>query len=190
MSSLNSPQGDEVVRDVSKILVTGGAGFIGSNLVKKLVKLGFGVRVVDDMSKGSEKNLSDVLNRIELIVGDITHRPVVREAVEGVHGIVHLAAKVDVRKSVKQPFLYNEVNSTGTLNLLEASKGQLKKFVYASTCAVYGDPVRLPIDEGHPLCPLSPYAASKLSGENYCTAYSNHQARARGTRAAASGPAL
>jgi UDP-glucose 4-epimerase len=155
------------------ILVTGGAGFIGSHLVESLVKKGYGVRVLDNLTTGKKQNLTGVSGELELMVGDMRDRQAVDRAVEGVDVVVHLAALIDVHESVATPLLYHEVNCTGTLNLLEAAKGKVGKLVYASTAAVYGNPMKLPIGEGHPLNPVSPYAASKLSAENYCLAYLN-----------------
>ncbi|RLE48627.1 MAG: hypothetical protein DRJ31_06840 [Candidatus Methanomethylicota archaeon] len=156
-----------------RALVTGGAGFIGSHLVKRLVKSGFDVRVLDNFHSGRKENLTEVIDRIELIKGDIRNYKTVEKSVKGVDAIFHLAALIDVQESLRKPKTYHEVNSTGTLNLLKAAtKQKITKFIYTSTCAVYGNPIRLPIDENHPLNPLSPYAASKLSAENYCKAFS------------------
>ena len=153
------------------MLVTGGAGFIGSHLVETLVKQGQRVRVLDNLSTGKKQNLAGVLGELELFVGDVRDRQAVDRAVEGVDVVVHLAALIDVHESVAKPLLYHEVNCTGTLNLLEVAKGRVGKLIYASTAAVYGNPFKLPIGEDHPLNPVSPYAASKLSAENYCLAY-------------------
>ena len=153
------------------ILVTGGAGFIGSRLVKTLTELGNSVRVLDNLSTGKKQNLAGLPSELQLIIGDIRDPQAVRRAVENVDIVVHLAALIDVHESLEQPLLYHDVNSTGTLNLLESSRGKVAKFILASTAAVYGNPVRLPIGEDHPLNPVSPYAASKLSAENYCLAF-------------------
>ena len=159
----------------SKVLVTGGAGFIGSHLVKKLVELDYKVIVLDNFSRGSINNLEDVSHKIKIVEGDIREYKTVLKALKNVDVVFHLAALTDVQESMEKPRLYHEVNSTGTLNLLQASvRNNVKKFIYASSCAVYGEPVRIPIDEEHPLNPLSPYAASKLSAEAYCKAYSNN----------------
>jgi UDP-glucose 4-epimerase len=153
------------------ILVTGGAGFIGSRLVKTLFELGNSVRVLDNLSTGRRQNLAELSSDLQLMVGDIRDPQATKKAVEGVDVVIHLAAVIDVHESLEQPLLYHDVNSTGTLNLLESSKDKVTKFILASTAAVYGNPVRLPIGEDHPLNPVSPYAASKLSAENYCLAY-------------------
>jgi len=117
---------------------------------------------------GSEGNEDEM----DLIRGDVRDEHILASALRGVEAVVHLAAKVDVRESIIRPSIYHEVNSTGTLKLLEAArKAGVSKFILASSCAVYGEAVRVPIDEGHPTSPLSPYAASKLAAEAYCHAY-------------------
>ena len=157
-----------------RILVTGGCGFIGSFLVKKLVNLGFDVAVLDNLSSGSLANLGGVVDKVRFIEGDVRKYGVVLKALKDVDVVYHLAALTSVQESIRKPMLYHEVNSKGTLNLLKASvENKIKKFIYASSCAVYGNPVKLPISEDHPTNPLSPYAASKLSAEAYCKAYSN-----------------
>jgi UDP-glucose 4-epimerase len=155
-----------------KILVTGGAGFIGSHLVKALVKAGHQVRVLDNLSTGSIENLADVLNAIEFVRGDVRDYGTVEYAVGGVDAVVHLAALIDVAESVEKPDLYFDVNVRGTYNVVKASKN-VSTFVFASSSAVYGEPIRVPIPEDHPLMPKSPYAASKVSGEAFVQAFAN-----------------
>jgi len=154
------------------ILVTGGAGFIGSHLVKELVKSGFSVRVLDNLSNGSLENIRDALGSIEFIKGDIRDKNVVEGALKGVDAVVHLAALIDVAESVEKPELYLDVNVNGTFNVARASR-KVSAFIFASTCAVYGEPVRIPIGEDHPLSPKSPYAATKIAGEAFVQAYGN-----------------
>jgi UDP-glucose 4-epimerase len=155
-------------------LVTGGAGFIGSHLVERLLGEGFKVRILDDFSSGREENLYNVAKSVEIFRGDIRNNEVVDKAVSGVDAVIHLAAKIDVDESFKDPMLYHEVNVGGTLNLLNSCvREAVKKFLYVSTCAVYGNPLKLPVGEEHPANPLSPYAASKLAAEAYCKAYTN-----------------
>jgi len=154
-----------------KALVTGGAGFIGSHLVDRLMENDFEVTVLDNFSTGSLKNLSQHLGKanFHLIDGDIRSERDVKKALEDIDFVFHLAAIVSVELSIKNPILVNEVNVCGTLNLLEESLNSgVKRFVYISSCAVYGNPTRLPIDEEHPTKPTSPYGASKLASENYC----------------------
>jgi len=155
-----------------RVLVTGGAGFIGSHLVKALVKAGHQVRVLDNLSTGSIENLADVLNAIEFVRGDVSDYGAVESAVRGVDAVVHLAALIDVAESVEKPDLYFDVNVRGTYNVVKASKN-VSTFVFASSSAVYGEPIRVPIPEDHPLMPKSPYAASKVSGEAFVQAFAN-----------------
>ena len=154
--------------------MTGGAGFIGSHLVDRLINEGFEVVVLDDFSTGSLENLRLHVGKdnFHMVKGDVRNRVDVKKAVEDVDYIFHLAANVSVELSIKNPVLVEEVNVGGTLNLLEESLNlDLKKFVYVSSCAVYGNPKYLPIDEEHPTAPLSPYGVSKLTAEHYCRVF-------------------
>jgi len=157
--------------DSLRVLVTGGAGFIGSHLVRELVFRGYEVRVLDNLSRGSLQNIRDILSSVELVVRDIRDYEAVEKAVSGMDAVVHLAALTDVEESLREPNLYAEVNVVGTLNLARASR-KVDSFIYASSSAVYGDPVKIPIPEDHPLRPKSPYGASKASGELYLMSYS------------------
>lgn len=153
-------------------LVTGGAGFIGSNLVRCLLGSGASVRVLDDLSTGRIENVSDIRGRFEMQAGDLTDPPTVAAAVEGVETVFHLAALPSVARSVADPIATHRVNSSGTLNvLLAAQNAAVRRVVYASSSSVYGDTPTLPKHEGMPVVPLSPYAASKLAGEAYCRAF-------------------
>lgn len=155
-------------------LVTGGAGFIGSHLVEKLVKLGCRVRVLDDFSSGKEENLESFRHRIEVIRGDIRDRDLCFKAAEGMEVILHQAALASVPRSVAEPELSHEINVTGTLNLLiAAGKNGVKSFVFASSSAVYGDDPSFPKKEGSEGKPLSPYAAQKFASEKYCQVFSS-----------------
>ena len=159
---------------VDRVLVTGGAGFVGSHLVDRLVSEGFDVVVLDDLSSGRRENLSVHFGKSNfcLVEGDVRVKADVRKALDGVDAVFHLAAIVSVDFSVKNPLLVNEVNVNGTLNVLrESLKAGVKRFVYASSCAVYGDPVHLPIDEEQPTRPMSPYAVTKLTAEHYCRVF-------------------
>ena len=158
-----------------KILVTGGAGFIGSHLTERLLGKGYSVVVLDNMTTGNPENLKPFskLASFELRKGDIRDRLAVAEALCGADAVIHLAALIDVEKSVLDPAPTHEVNATGTLNVLqEAVRQGVKRFVLASSAAVYGDTEKLPIKEDTPPRPLSPYAASKTSAEAYCQAFS------------------
>src|SRR2546426_11565936 len=159
-----------------RYLVTGGAGFIGSNIVEALVRRGESVVVLDDFSTGRRENLDSVLNARpkgtpppEIIEGDIRDAPTVRLAMRGVTHVLHQAALPSVQRSVEDPVASHEVNASGTLNLLVAARDAgVKRFVYASSSSVYGDSPVLPKVESMTPAPLSPYAVSKLSGEYYC----------------------
>jgi len=135
---------------------------------------GFGIVVLDDLSGGSRDNLSSHLGEPNfcLVDGDVRNEADVKRALENVDVVFHLAAIVSVDLSVKNPLLVNEVNVGGTLNVLrESLKAGVKRFVYASSCAVYGEPIHLPIDEDHPTRPMSPYGVSKLAAEHYCRVF-------------------
>lgn len=156
-----------------KFLVTGGAGFIGSNIVGALLKSGHSVRVLDNFSSGKRENLKKFENDIELIEGDIRSYHIVQQAVKGIEVILHQAALPSVPRSIKDPITSNEVNVNGTLNILEASaESNVRRVVYASSSSVYGDNPELPKHEGMLPNPLSPYAVSKLAGEKYCAVFS------------------
>jgi nucleoside-diphosphate-sugar epimerase len=156
-----------------KFLVTGGAGFIGSNIVEELLKRGESVRVVDNYSTGRRENLAPFLDKIELIEGDIRSYHIVRESVDSIDIILHQAALPSVPRSVRDPITSNEVNVNGTLNILNAAKeAKVRRVVFASSSSVYGDNPELPKHEGMIPNPLSPYAVSKLAGEKYCSVFS------------------
>lgn len=151
-----------------KFLVTGGAGFIGSNIVEELLKRGHTVRVIDNFSTGKRENIKEFEKDIELIEGDIRSYHLVNQAIKGIDVVLHQAALPSVPRSIADPITTNEVNVTGTLNLLYSAKeNNVNRFVFASSSSVYGDTPELPKYEGMTPNPLSPYAASKLTGENY-----------------------
>ena len=157
-----------------RFVVTGGAGFIGSNTVDELVRRGHGVVVLDDLSSGKEENLAEIRNKITLIKGSITDIEVVRKAMHEAEYVLHLAARTSVPKSVKDPIETNRVNVDGTLNVLVAARdAKVSRLVYASSSAVYGDEPSLPAVEDRTGKPLSPYAASKAMNETYATAFAN-----------------
>lgn len=155
-------------------LVTGGAGFIGSNIVKALVERGEQVRVLDNFSTGSWDNLAEVTDRVEVLEGDLRDAGVLRRALQGVRYVSHQAALRSVPRSVDDPLSTDEVNTHGTLQLLVAARdvGTVKRLVYASSSSVYGDSPLLPKEESQTPCPISPYAVSKLAGEYYCRTFS------------------
>lgn len=151
-----------------RYLVTGGAGFIGSNTVDELVRRGHDVAVLDDMSSGKAANLENVKPKIKLFQDSITNLETLREACRGVGCLLHLAAQTSVPRSVKDPIETNRINVEGTLNVLVAARdAKVKRVVIASSCAVYGKTSVLPIPESTPLAPISPYGLSKQVGEAY-----------------------
>lgn len=154
-------------------LVTGGAGFVGSNLVHELINKGESVRVLDNFSTGQRRNLEEIKNKIEVVEGDIRSYHIVRQAMMDVDYVLHQAALPSVPRSVNDPITSNEVNTVGTLNILDVAKEQnVKRVVFASSSSVYGESEILPKDEGMIPNPMSPYAVSKLAGENYCRVFS------------------
>jgi len=155
-----------------KVLVTGGLGFIGSHIVERLNKDNE-VLIVDDQSSGKIENIKHLdFTKIDTTLGGITTINL-EEIFEGCDYVFHQAAKTSVPESIDDPLSSNEVNITGTLKVLEAAKNaDVKKVVFASSSAVYGDTKSLPLNENIPVHPLSPYAATKAAGELYCNVYS------------------
>lgn len=155
-----------------KYLITGGAGFIGSNIALELIKRGEQVRILDNFSTGRRENLEPLRGRIDLIEGDIRDFWTVAEAMAGVDYVLHQAALPSVVRSVKNPLTSNAVNIDGTLNVLEAARqAGVKRIVCASSSSVYGESPTLPKIETMKLDPLSPYAVTKLTCEGYCRVY-------------------
>lgn len=153
-------------------LVTGGAGFIGSNLVAELVTRGEQVRVLDNFSTGHRANLAPFSDKIELIEGDIRSYHIVREAVDGIDFVLHQAALPSVPRSIRDPITTNEVNVTGTLQVLQAARdARVQRLVFASSSSIYGSNPNLPKRESMCSQPMSPYAISKLAGEQYCQSF-------------------
>jgi nucleoside-diphosphate-sugar epimerase len=151
-----------------RYLVTGGAGFIGSNTVDELVRRGHDVVVLDDLSTGKAANLDQVRTKIRLIQDSITNLETLRETCRGVDCVIHLAAQTSVPRSVKNPIETNLINVDGTLNVLVAARdANVKRVVFACSCAVYGITSALPIKESASLAAISPYGLSKQVGEAY-----------------------
>ena len=156
----------------SSCLVTGGAGFIGSHVAHHLVELGHSVRVVDDLSTGTRENLEAIADRVELVVGELQDPDVAARSVEGVDIVFHLAARGSVPRSLADAWGSHDANVNATVRLLEACRhGGVRRVVYSSSSSVYGDTAVLPKVESLEPLPRSPYAASKLSGEQYTLAY-------------------
>lgn len=156
------------------VLITGGAGFIGSHLVRRLVGEGKRVRVLDDLSTGKRANLGDVGGDVELIEGTICDEATVARCVRGVDTIFHLAARSSVPRSVAEPAQSHAANATGTLNLLIAARDVgVGRLVYSSSSSAYGDTPTLPKTESMVPSPISPYAVSKLAAEYYCTCFAH-----------------
>ena len=158
---------------MARYLVTGAAGFIGSNIVEELVRRGQEVRALDNLSTGRSSNLESLLSGIEFIKGDIGDSSVLAQALKGVDYVLHQAALPSVPRSVTDPLASHEANATGTLKVLIAARDAgVKRVVYASSSAVYGNSPTLPKREEMPTDPLSPYAVNKLAGEQYCKVFS------------------
>jgi nucleoside-diphosphate-sugar epimerase len=151
-----------------RYLVTGGAGFIGSNTVDELVRRGHSVVVLDDLSSGKEDNLAEIRNKITFIKGSITDIEVVRKAMHEAEYVLHLAARTSVPRSVKDPIETNKINIDGTLNVLVAAKElKVKRVVFAASSSAYGETPTLPKVETMPPQPISPYGVTKFVGELY-----------------------
>ena len=158
----------------TKFLVTGGAGFIGSNLVETILTLGYKVRVLDNFSTGKRENIAEFMKNknFELIEGDIRNLEDCSKACEGVDYVLHQAAWGSVPRSIELPLEYEEINVKGHLNMMQAAReNKIKKFVYASSSSVYGDDERLPKKEGEEGRVLSPYALTKKINEEYADLY-------------------
>ncbi len=155
-------------------LVTGGAGFIGSNIVKELLQRGYEVRVLDNFSTGKRENILPYQDNplLKIIEGDLRSFHVVRNAVKGVDYVLHQGALPSVPRSVNDPITTNDVNILGTLNVLEAAREfSVKRVVFASSSSVYGNTEQFPKTEDMAVAPMSPYAVSKYAAERYCQIY-------------------
>ena len=159
-----------------RILITGGAGFVGSHLCEDLVRNGYSVKILDDFSAGTVNNIMELFKyrSFKMIRGSVTDRKLVAEAISDVDIVIHLAAQVHVDKSIIEPKQTFEVNTLGTLNILDAAlEHDIELVVYASTSEVYGSAKQIPMTEDHPLNPASPYAASKAAADRLCFSYYN-----------------
>ena len=156
-----------------RTLVTGGAGFIGSHVVERLLGEGRQVTVLDDLSTGALANLPDAGERLRVVRGDVADPAAVAGAMEGCDDVIHLAAIASVQASLEDPLGTHRTNLQGTLTVLEAAARERRRVrvTYASSAAVYGDARDLPVQEDAPKRPLSPYAVDKLAGEHYLAIY-------------------
>ncbi len=158
---------------MSRYLITGGAGFIGSNIAIELLRQKQEVVLLDNMITGRKDNISEISDKAEFIEGDIRDINTVKKACENVDYVLHQAALPSVQKSINNPILTNDININGTLNVLEAARdAKVKRVVYAASSSAYGDTVTLPKKEDMKINPISPYAVSKAVGELYCRVYS------------------
>ena len=155
-----------------KYVITGGAGFIGSHITKKLVERGDVVTVIDNMNTGKEKNLEPVIDKISFVKGDVLDTELLEGITKDVDGVFHQAALASVQDSFDEPDKYHNVNVNGTENILKLSKKHSFKVVYASSSSVYGNPIRIPIKESDDKNPINPYAETKLKKEELAIKYS------------------
>lgn len=154
---------------MSRILVTGGAGFIGTHTVRQLLSNGHEVVILDNLSKGDKENVDP---RAKLVVGDISDPEACAKALEGVDSVIHMAGLIVVPESVKNPGLYSQNNVIGSVGLFESmKKANVSKIIFSSSACVYGEPQKLPITEDEPLHPDNPYGASKASVEAFLQSY-------------------
>ena len=155
-----------------KYVVTGGAGFIGSHITKKIVECGDVVTVIDNMNTGKKKNLESVIDKINFVKGDILDIDLLEDITKDADGVFHQAALASVQDSFDEPDKYHNVNVNGTENILKLSKKHGFKVVYASSSSVYGNPIRIPIKESDEKNPVNPYAETKLKKEELAIKYS------------------
>lgn len=156
-----------------RALVTGGAGFIGSNIVKRLVESGNEVRILDNLSSGYYENIADYIDYVDFVQGDIGDNALLEKVLQGIDVVFHLAASVGRQRSLDNPQIDSEINIIGTINVLEAMrKNKVRKIVYSSSAAIFGELITDTIDESHPQNADSPYGVSKLAAEKMILAYS------------------
>jgi nucleoside-diphosphate-sugar epimerase len=156
-----------------KVLVTGGAGFIGSNLVRALLARDDEVRVLDNFSTGNRANLAEIIDAIEIVEGELRSYERVHNATRGVEVVYHLGALGSVPRSVQDPLTSSAVNVEGTLNVLLAARDEgIRRVVFSSSSSVYGSRSDLPVDEAMASDPISPYGVAKLAAERYCVSFS------------------
>jgi len=160
---------------MERILITGGAGFIGSNMADAFLEKGYDVSILDNFSTGNSKNIQQIKSKIEIHKGDMCDDSLLQKAVKNCDYVFHLAALRSVPKSFNNPEEYERVNVIGTIKLLQLSaENKIKKFVFASSSSVYGDSAKLPLEEEMSCNPISPYAISKFNAELYCKLFYNN----------------
>ncbi len=165
-----------------KYIVTGGAGFIGSNIVKKLVSRGDNVTVIDNLNTGKESNLASIMDKITFVNGDILNIDLLERETQNIDGIFHEAALASVQDSFSKPDEYHNVNVNGTENILKLAKKNNFKVVFASSSSVYGNPEKIPIRESDSKNPINPYAETKLKKEKLAKKYSEMGVKVIGLR--------
>ena len=165
-----------------RYIVTGGAGFIGSNIVKKLVARGDDVTVIDNLNTGKEENLKSVIDKITFLKDSILNRELLEKQSQNIDGIFHQAALASVQDSFSKPDEYHDVNVNGTENILKLAKKNDFRVVYASSSSVYGNPERIPIKESDKKNPINPYAETKLKKEQLAIKYSEMGVKVIGLR--------
>ncbi len=165
-----------------KFVITGGAGFIGSHLAKSLINEGHKVTIIDNLNTGKIENLKEILNQVDFIKGDIRDAELLKDKLKDADGVFHEAALASVQESFSKSKEYNDVNVGGTENILKLAKEFGFKVVYASSSSVYGNPVKIPIEEGDPKNPINPYAQTKLDDESLAIKYARMGVRVIGLR--------
>jgi len=165
-----------------KYVVTGGAGFIGSNIVKKLVARGDSVTIIDNLNTGKKENLSSVRDKITFLKDSILNTNLLEKEMKGIDGVFHQAALASVQDSFSKPKEYHDVNVNGTENILKLAKKNNFKVVYASSSSVYGNPKRIPIKEEDSKNPINPYAETKIQKEELAKEYSKNGVKIIGLR--------
>lgn len=165
-----------------KFVVTGGAGFIGSHIAKSLINEGHTVTIIDNLNTGKIENLKEILNQVDFVKGDIRDIELLKNKLKGVDGVFHEAALASVQESFSKIKEYTDVNVGGTENILKLAKEFGFKVVYASSSSIYGNPVKIPIEEDDPKNPINPYAQTKLDDENLAIKYAQNGVKVIGLR--------
>src|SRR3989338_9118869 len=163
-----------------KFVVTGGAGFIGSHIAKSLINEGHTVTIIDNLNTGKIENLKEILNQVDFVKGDIRDIELLKNKLKDVDGVFHEAALASVQESFSKIKEYTDVNVGGTENILKLAKEFGFKIVYASSSSIYGNTVKIPIEENDPKNPINPYAQTKLDDENLATKYAQSGVRVIG----------